>query len=592
MRCDPKVPPWQRYKISPSRREYLSVSSPFEKIDAAGLSNVSELLSLAARQVPDHTAVAVAKRRMGPTEFDWDVITYAQLDQRATEVAKGLLESGIPKGSRLALMVKPGVEFISLVFGMMRASMVQILIDPGMGRSNMIHCLQSTDPEGFVAIPLAHVARCVFRKRFPNAIHNVTVGKRWFWGGRTYQQILEIGRASKLTIGVNRVDDAAAIIFTTGSTGPPKGVAYTHKMFIGQATQIRDYYDIQPGGVDLSGFPLFALFNIGMGMTTVIPQMDPTRPADVNPQNIIDAVNHWKADQSFGSPALWNTVSLHCEKNSIRLPTLKRVFSAGAPVPPHVLERVKKVIADDGEIYTPYGATESLPVASNSASVILGQTAEKSKIGAGTCVGGRFPGIQWKVIRISDDPIQTLDQCSELSQGEIGELMVTGDVVSQSYVTSEQANALHKVKDGATVWHRMGDVGYLDQEERFWFCGRKGHRVICGGKTLYTIPVEAIINEHAAIYRSAMVGVGPIGNQIPAVVLQPWSQHFPKSKDQERDLLNQIREMADGHDLTSQIQHYFVMQKLPVDIRHNSKIFREKIAIWVAKKMHRQIPGI
>jgi olefin beta-lactone synthetase len=574
----------------------------FKALDAAGLHNVSQLLAHAAMQVPEHAAVAVASRRRAGWHQErgaatdssgrklptgWRVITYRELDGLATEIARGLLEMGVPPGTRLALMVRPGIEFIALVFGLMRAGMVQILIDPGMGRSNMVQCLQECQPQGFVAIPLAHVMRLVFRHKFRSAVHNVTVGRRWGWGGWTYAQLLEKGRASQKDVNRTSADEQAAIIFTTGSTGPPKGVYYSHEMFIRQATQIRDFYQIQPGGVDLSGFPLFALFNIGMGVTTVIPRMDPTRPADVLPQDIIDAVNLWKANQSFGSPALWNTVSVYCEKHGVQLPTLRRVFSAGAPVPPHVLRRLQKMMSPGGEIFTPYGATEALPIASNSATVILGETAVLSAQGKGTCVGPRFPGVQWKVIRISDEPIENLADVQEVSPGEIGELMVHGSVVSPRYVTRLDANAVHKVMDSATntVWHRMGDVGYLDGQDRFWFCGRKGQRVVTAHGTLYTEPVEAIVNSHRSIYRSALVGVGPLGGQTPVVVLEPWPEYWSAERREQEKLIDEVRQIAEQDPRSRQVEHFFVMQKLPVDIRHNAKIFREKLAEWAKKQL-------
>lgn len=572
----------------------------FERLDASALGNVSQLLAHAAKQVPEHLAVAVAGRSGSgaparnqnrsanePAPQGWQTISYRELDTLATDIARGLLELGIPSGTRLALMVRPGIEFIALVFGLMRAGMVQVLIDPGMGRSNMVRCLQECDPQGFVAIPLAHVMRLVFRRKFPAAIYNVTVGRRFGWGGWTYQQVIAKGKQSQREVNRTSAHQQAAIIFTTGSTGPPKGVYYSHGMFIRQATLIRDFYSILPGGVDLSGFPLFALFNIGMGVTTVIPHMDPTRPAAVEPQRIIEAVELWRADQSFGSPALWNTVSTYCEKHQIQLPSLKRVFSAGAPVPPHVLQRLQNMIAEDGEIYTPYGATESLPIASNSARTILNETSVLSARGYGTCVGSRFPEIQWKVIEISDQPIATIDQARELPRGEIGELMVSGPVVSPKYVTRVDANATHKVVDTATnaVWHRMGDVGYLDGVDRFWFCGRKGHRVVTSGGTLFTIPIEAMINTHPAIYRSALVGVGRLGEQIPAIVLEPWPDHWSPDRVKQTRLIDEVRQIAEQDPRSKQIQHFFVMKSLPVDIRHNAKIFREKLAVWVASQL-------
>jgi olefin beta-lactone synthetase len=262
-------------------------------------------------------------------------------------------------------------------------------------------------------------------------------------------------------------------------------------------------------------------------------------------------------------------------------------------VPPHVLRRMKNAIPPDGDVHTPYGATESLPVASIAASEVLAQTAAKSALGAGTCVGRRFPGMEWKVIRISDGPIATLADAELLPAGEIGELIVQGGVVTTEYVTRTDANALHKIKDGDKFWHRMGDVGYLekidpadnDRSQRFWFCGRKSHRVITAGGTLFTIPCEAIFNQHERIYRSALVGVGPRGQQRPVIIAEPWPEKRPKDATDEPRLLAELAALGTKHSHTSGIQDFFLLETLPTDIRHNAKIFREKLAVWAAKKL-------
>jgi acyl-CoA synthetase (AMP-forming)/AMP-acid ligase II len=377
------------------------------------------------------------------------------------------------------------------------------------------------------------------------------------------------------------LDDPAAIIFTTGSTGPPKGVLYTHRTFNNQIDQLVEHYSIAPGGRDLSAFPLFGLFNAVMGVTTIVPDMDPTRPADVEPPRLLDAIDQWQVNQSFGSPALWTRVGRHCKDVGRKVPSLKRVFSAGAPVAPRVLEWVRAMMDPVGEVFTPYGATEALPVASIESRQVLTETAKFHAQGKGVCVGNRFSGIEWRVIKIVDGPIEDIHLVQELVPGEIGELMVRGAVVSRQYVTRPEQNALHKVHDGDTVWHRMGDVGYLDDRDRFWFCGRKSHRVQSEKGDVFTEPCEAIINTHPSIYRSALVPLGDRPYSRPVMVVEPWPEHRPKGPG-ERQLLDQLRQLAKQHEATSAIEDFLVYPtRLPTDIRHNAKIFREKLVPWV-----------
>jgi acyl-CoA synthetase (AMP-forming)/AMP-acid ligase II len=579
--------------------------------------NVGLRLSETARRNPDGIAVAMPRGRDSAGKRIYQSLTFRELDDDTNLLADGLASMGVRPGMRLVLMVPPSIDFISLVFAMFKAGVITVLIDPGMGRRNLIRCLADSEPEGFIGVPLAQAVRAVLRGRFPKARYNVTVGRRWFWGGRTIAQL----RARRLSEGfrpaATTADDPAAIIFTTGSTGPPKGVLYRHGNFNRQADEIRDFYGIQPGEIDLPGFPLFALFNCAMGVSTIIPDMDPTRPARVDPRNIIEAIRDWKVTQAFGSPALWNVVGRYCEEHQIELPTLKRVMSAGAPVPPHVLRRMKAAIPPDGDVHTPYGATEALPVASIAASEVLAETAAKSALGAGTCVGRRFPGIEWRVIRITDEPILSLDEAELLPTGQIGELIVRGPVVTTEYVTRTDLNPLHKIRDGSTFWHRMGDVGWMEKvgqasslpcaagencrkdacptSDRFWFCGRKSHRVLTNAGTLFTIPCEAIFNQHPSVYRSALVGVGPrgpgsIGNQRPVIIVEPWPEKRPASRAEERKLLAELAALAQQHEHTAGIRDFFCRDELPVDIRHNAKIFREKLAVWAARKL-RGVPA-
>ena len=560
--------------------------------DLSSLQNVGHTLSETAKRMPDYLAVAAPKqsgsaatrilRRITGTSkagnqkpLPFDTATFEQLENTSNAYANGFRDTGITKGTRIALMVPPGITFVTLVFALFKTGATIILIDPGMGRDNLVKCLSDAKPEGVVGSRLAHTARTIYRKWFPDCKMNFVAGGS-FPGCIPLKRFEQPGNVSFEPIEMTR-EDSAAIIFTTGSTGPPKGVHYRHRVFLEQSRQIRDWFDIRPGTVDVSGFPLFALFNTAMGTATVFPDMDPTRPADIYPPNLIYAVETFNADQSFGSPALWNTVSRYCADNQKTLPTIKRILSAGAPVPPHVLQRIKSVIATDGEAWTPYGATESLPVACIAASEVLNETAEKTAAGDGTCVGKNFPDMTWNLIPISDEPIASIKETSFVPQGEIGELIVQGAVVTDKYLTRPDANADHKVSDGEKFWHRMGDVGYFDTEGRFWFCGRKSHRLQTPDGPMFTVPCESIINSHPAIYRSALVGSGSQGAQVPVIFAEPWPEKAPKNEGESKALIEELNTLTAKFWQIDSIRHFEIYEKLPVDIRHNSKIFREKM---------------
>lgn len=556
----------------------------------AGSGNIAARLRQVAERQPGQLSMARPLGRYAPgRQREYDTMTFADLELQTSSIAAGLQQMGVQPGQRIVMLVRFGVDFIALVFALLKAGAVVVLIDPGMGRRHLVRCLEETNPDGFVAIPAAQVVRMALRHRFPNARLNVTVGRRFgFLPKPTLEQLAGTPSALYEPPPIT-LDSHAAIIFTTGSTGPPKGVLYTHRTFNSQVDQLISHYGIAPGGKDLSGFPLFGLFNAVMGTTTVIPDMDPTRPADVDPPRLLDAIDQWQINQAFGSPALWTAVGRHAQEVGRCVPSLNRVFSAGAPVPPEVLKCMRGAMAVDGQMFTPYGATEALPVASIESREVLGETAEMTRRGAGTCVGRSFAGIEWMVIDIQDGPLASMDQVLELPTGSIGELMVTGDVVTGQYVTRRDQNALHKVQDGQRVWHRMGDVGYLDDQGRFWCCGRKTHRVRMSGKVLFTETCEAIFNTHDHVHRSALVGIGPSGEQTPVVVVEPWPEHAPTDPLAAERLIAQLRELAKSHSTTESIERILIYPKiLPTDIRHNSKIFREKLAPWAARQLEQR----
>jgi acyl-CoA synthetase (AMP-forming)/AMP-acid ligase II len=377
-------------------------------------------------------------------------------------------------------------------------------------------------------------------------------------------------------------DDTAAILFTTGSTGPAKGAIYSHGNFDAQLAQIRDHLDFGPDEIDLSTFPLFALFYPALGITAVIPDMDPTRPAEVNPERILEAITNQGITNMFASPALLNRVGRYGEKHRIKLPSLRRVISAGAPVSADIIERFCGMLCRGAVIHTPYGATEAVPIISITSDEILSETRQLTDKGFGICIGRPINEIPIKIITISDRPIDTWDDRLEVPAGEIGEICAQGGLVSRGYYDNTEADRVSKIKAGDRFWHRMGDLGWRDKKGRIWFCGRKSHRVVNAETTLYTIPCESIFNQHSAVLRSALVGVGPRNAQTPVIVIERAETGRKLSK---AELTAELLALAEAYEITKSIRTVLYHRSFPVDIRHNSKIFREKLSDWAERRV-------
>ncbi len=538
------------------------------------MNNIAATLTAVARQHGEKTGLIEA--RSGRS------LSFQGLDESARRYASFLSVNGVGEGDRVMLMVRPSADFISLAFALFHLGAPVILIDPGMGYRNVLRCIQSVRPDHLLGIPAAILLSRLFPRPFRTIRKRFSCGPAPGLGATDVRK--QAARPGSLTHPefVPDEESLAAIIFTTGSTGPPKGVRFEHRIFSAQLEHIRSFYNIGPGDIDQPGFPLFALFSAALGATAVIPDMDPTRPAQVDPEQFVASINRYGVTYSFGSPAIWKVVSRWCLLHKRSCPTLKTVLMAGAPVSGELVAAVAEIIAPGGKIHTPYGATESLPIISIESREIIAQTWSQTKQGRGACVGRALPGIDLKVITCSDEAFASFSACRECGPNEIGEIIVKGDVVTRAYENNDYETRFAKIPDGSGFWHRMGDVGYLDEQKRLWFCGRKAHRVRSRDELLYTICCEAIINVHPDVFRSALVGVDTDrGWEIPVIIIELETS----CRRRKQEVIDEVRQLAGHHPLTKRIEHILVHPSFPVDIRHNAKIFREKLKIWAQRQL-------
>ncbi len=535
--------------------------------------NICRSFQAVVAEQPDNTAIV---------DKDGKKYSFRQLDEKRADCAARLHGLGIGRGDRVMLMLRPSPDFIAFTFALFELGAVVILIDPGMGYRNLLRSIGSVRPKYLVAIPQGIIFSRIFPASFKHLRARVCVGTSLGPLSLSFQALAKDISPEPLPA---RADELAAIIFTTGSTGPPKGVQYTHSIFHAQLALIRDYYKIGPGETDQPGFPLFALFSTALGAKAVIADMNPSRPGRLNPEKFIRSLMAENVSYSFGSPAIWKVVSRYCRQKGIRL-GLKKILMAGAPVSGALIKEVQEVMAEDGEIHTPYGATESLPITSISGREILKDCWPLTCKGRGVCVGKPLPGITIQIIRAVSTEIADWQMVKPMPRGEIGEIIVKGAVVTSSYDNNDQENRLSKIRDGKNIWHRMGDMGYVDENGRLWFCGRKAHRVDTGQQMLYSVCVEGIFNTHQRVSRSALVGVGRDGSKLPVLLVEK------KGKGSDKQLLAELTEMAAEHSLTRSINHFLVHPGFPVDIRHNAKIFREKLVPWAAKRIGGRAEGL
>jgi acyl-CoA synthetase (AMP-forming)/AMP-acid ligase II len=548
-------------------------------------TNVAAYLTKVAGEKPDAVAMYMPGKRTAQGR-QYSEISYRELDQRSEDIALGLQSAGISRGDRVVLMVKPSPELFALTFGLFKAGVVPVMVDPGIGMSRLKACLARAEPTGFIGITAAQAASKVLGWAKDTVKQRVTVGRRLLWGGSTLVQVEAAGakrRAAGEKPQKTQPEEMAAILFTSGSTGVPKGVVYTHANFLAQVEALEELFAFGENEIDLPTFPLFALFDPALGMTTVIPHMDATKPASVDPREIIEPIERFGVTTMFGSPALLNTVGRYGEEHGLELPTLGRVIAAGAPLPAATMERWHGFLNPEAEIFPPYGATESLPIACISSRQVVAETWAKTEEGKGVCVGTPVPSISVKVVEITDEVVGSMSDLRECEVGEVGEVTVAGPMVTERYFGDAENTAKHKIDDGGQVRHRMGDLGYVDEQGRLWFCGRKSQRVVLGdGRTLFTVPNEKLFDAHPQVFRSALVGVKRGGTTRPVLVVEAESSaNTVAAKSKLRD---ELLELASQHETTRDIQEIHFHPGFPVDIRHNAKIGREELSRWAQEQ--------
>jgi acyl-CoA synthetase (AMP-forming)/AMP-acid ligase II len=542
-------------------------------------ANIARHLPLMAARQPDHAAVKIPRGRTADGRIDYLVLGFRELDAEVNAWVARLRVRGVRAGDRVLVMVRQGLPLIAAAFALFKLGAVPVIIDPGMGRRNFLACVARSRPRVLLGIPLAQLFSRVFRAAFSTVEVRV-----WVSGSATAR----LGREPQIQdasseIAASAATDLAAILFTSGSTGAPKGVCYEHGMFDAQVRLVRETYGIEPGEVDLPMLPIFALFNPALGMTAIVPELDPSRPATFDPSRIVQAIQQEGVTNSFGSPTLWRKIFDHCLAHGITLPSLRRVLCAGAAVPASLWADARRVLPN-GTLHSPYGATEVLPVATVAASEVPAMSV------AGSLIGRPLAENRVKVIAWHDGPIATLAAARELPAGEVGEIIVTGPTVTRAYDQLPEATALAKIPQTpdpgpqTPIWHRMGDAGYRDEAGDLWFCGRMAERVVTPDGMLYTEPCEQVFRAHPRVARCALIGWGERGYQQPALVVQPAG-----GAGDEATLAAELRALAKAHPHTAGIRRFFFHPSFPVDVRHNAKIHRLTLARWAAAQSGHEI---
>lgn len=496
----------------------------------------------------DDTAVALHDASIG---FE---LSFREMAERIDAMAAELVRRGVRPGDRVAMVTPPGVDLIVAVYAVWRAGAVTVIADRGLGLRGLGAALGSARPEWTIG---------------PTSARSVARLLRWAprATGLPIRDLVAASRSSEPPpVDEPGPDDLAAVLFTSGATGPAKGVRYTHRQLAAQRDALAELFSVTSDDRLVAAFAPFALYGPALGIGTALPDCDVTAPGELTAAALDHACRAIDATMVFASPAaLANVVATADEAFGDSLDDVRLVMSAGAPVPSETL-RAMSAMVPVAELHTPYGMTEALPVADLDLGGI--EAAERTST-RGVCVGAPVPGAEVRIVPLDFDP---LDGVPPACDGSVtGEVLVRAPWVSLGYLGRWETQRRARPGDG---WHRTGDVGHLDADGRLWIEGRTVHVIHTVDGPVTSVSVERSV-ESAGIDgvtsgRVAAVGVGPVGVQQLVVVVESPGHGDDIAPAEMTDAVRRAAGRPVAAVLTA--------KRLPVDIRHNAKIDRTAVA--------------
>lgn len=542
------------------------------------------------RRATDARTAVVDMDPESPKQLSW-----SELADRVRHLAAGLAAVGVRPGDRVNLLVPPGSDLTALIYACLRIGAVIVVADAGLGTKGLSRAVKGAGPQYIIGIERGlSAARLLSWPGTRISVAHLPSAKRRLLGvAHSLDNIAARGAAAERSGAAAATapepDDEAAILFTSGSTGPAKGVVYTHRALDAMRATISTTYGLGPGTSLVAGFAPFALLGPALGASTVTPDMDVTAPKTLTAAALADAAAAVSATAVFASPsALRNVLDTADELTADQrraLDSVKLMLSAGAPIGETLLEELSALLPA-AALHTPYGMTEALPVTDIDLSGIRaarldansGEAESEPCVGAGNgvCVGRPVSGASVAISALNDDGAATGD----LSTGPAvtGEILVRAPHVKSHY---DRLWATERVSSQNPGWHRTGDVGHLDAAGRLWVEGRLGHVITTAAGVRTPVAIEQAIEAVNGVGRAAVVGVGPAGAQVLVAVLETMPAGA-KPALAERGLTAAVRAAAAALSSSPQLAAVLVVPELPTDIRHNAKIDRMRLAHWAA----------
>lgn len=510
--------------------------------------------------------------------------SYLEFNELTDAYARGLEEYGIKAGDRVVLITEPGFEFFGLFFALLKVGAIPVLADPGLSPHLLGKCIEDAEPAAFIGSPRMNFRRVMKGWGRKSCNRAVSTGMNLPGIAIGIKALYKLGMSdTREVFNLSRPEDTAAIIYTSGHGGDPRGVIYRHRHFAAQVDLFREAFDIEEGEISLPTNPVFGILDAALGLTTVIAKVDPNRPARAAVRRLLHAVERFRVNNIFVSPSMLVILAEYLQENGIRLPIIRRMITFGASPRLEIITRVENALHDEARIHAPYGSAECFPVSSVTNHEVDSTLQDMMESGEGVCVGRPVALNDIRIIAASDKPLRNMDEVTELPPGMPGEIVVSGPGCTDSYWRRDEETRHARIADeSGGYWHRMGDIGSIDGMGRLWFCGRISERIRTAEEVLYPNQVEAVFNQHPDVLHTALVGVGDEGQQMPVLCAELRTRL--KTVDVERvhfDLL----QLAQAFSLTRSVRTVLFHPGFPVDARNPAVIRRDVLSRWAARKM-------
>ncbi len=509
--------------------------------------NVVEYLRGSAEQYADRLALIMPDGRN---------ITFGGLWQDICRTATVLRSAGMKPGERMIVMIPMSIELYTVMLAIIMCGGVAVFVDPWVPLKKIGAFAAFAEPAGFAGIGRSHLLR-LLQPQLRYLRITLTTGRTFgkIPAELSLPAILQSPAAVTSATSDNIVwqpasEDAPALItFTSGSSGTPKGANRTHGFLSAQYAALHTEFSYTPDDIDMPMFPVFALRNLADGITSVIPDIDFKNVAATNGAAVLKQMRTHAVTTCTASPPFIESIAKAITAGAEPVP-LHRILTGGAPVENSQLRCWREAFPDTA-IELVYGSTEAEPVASISLEERLAAT------GRGFCCGKPVEQLQTKIIRIHKGRIVFNGwEALEQSPGEPGELIVAGAHVCRDYFRNPDAIADNKLIDNAgSLWHRMGDTGFFDIQQRFRLVGRVHSTITCKEKLLHAQLVEEQVAE---LLPSAAKVAAVEHDENLLIIIE--SAPMPDFKQ----MLHNAGIPAD--------RIVFTNKPLPLDPRHNAKI--------------------